>query len=376
MAEDDRIGVLHLISGLGLGGAERMILWSAQAHDRSRFRLGVVSLLSGGELAAPLRDTGVPLFELGWGRIPSPAALLRLRRTVRRFSPAVIQGHMFHGNLLARLLGVSLPAAVLSTRHNQPEARWRRLLNRATLPLTAGTVVFAPGVGEAERRDRGERRPVWTLPYGIPAPEPAPSREEARGRLSLPPAAGVLVAAGRLVPQKGFDILLDAFASLGSSLAPGPFLLLAGEGREEEALKGQARRLGVEGRVRFLGSSLPLPWAFAAADAFVLPSRWEGGPLVLLEAMDAGLPAAATRVGAVEEMVEEGSTGLIVPANDPTALAQACRRLLELGDARRGWGQRGRERVRARFSFTTTQRRQEELWARAAGERRARWGGR
>ncbi|MEO8196997.1 MAG: glycosyltransferase family 4 protein [Thermoanaerobaculia bacterium] len=150
-------------------------------------------------------------------------------------------------------------------------------------------------------------------------------------------AAPLLVAAGRLTRQKGFDVLLEALPALLTG-HPGLLLCLAGEGPERAALAAQARRLELGDRVRFLGQRGDLAALFAAADLFVLPSRSEGSPYVLLEAMALGLPVVATAVGDVAETLggeaAERAPGLVHPG-DAVALAAAIRqRLRSLGETK------------------------------------------
>ncbi len=142
----------------------------------------------------------------------------------------------------------------------------------------------------------------------------------------------MLVAAGRLTRQKGFDLLLQALPAVVAQM-PDLRLLIAGEGPERRALAGQAARLRLQERVRFLGARDDLEALFAAADGFVLPSRSEGSPYVLLEAMALGLPVVATEVGGVPAMLDGGANGLLVRAEDPPALAAAILRLVQFPQA-------------------------------------------
>jgi glycosyltransferase involved in cell wall biosynthesis len=135
---------------------------------------------------------------------------------------------------------------------------------------------------------------------------------------------------GRLVPQKGFDVLLAAFALLAAEY-PEVDLLLAGEGPERAALEGQVRATGLQRRVQFRGgvSAAEAFRLFRGAAAFVLPSRHEPQGIVVVEAMAAGTPVVAARVGGVPETVQDGTNGLLFEAGDPTALAKALREVLD-----------------------------------------------
>ncbi len=169
---------------------------------------------------------------------------------------------------------------------------------------------------------------IRVLPNPV-APIDTGGREELRRRHGF--AGPTLVAAGRLVPQKALEIAIEAAARCKDVQ-----LVLAGSGPEQERLELLARRLGLEGRVRFLGSQ-PRATVFellAAADAVILTSSWENFPHAVVEGMAAGTPVIATDVGGVGEIVEDGVNGLLVPPREPAALAAAIRRLFDDGPLR------------------------------------------
>jgi len=151
---------------------------------------------------------------------------------------------------------------------------------------------------------------------------------ETPGPLSRPgeedPARPVVLAAGRLAAQKGFGTLLDA-AARWRDLRPEPLLVIAGEGPLEAALERQAASLGLD--ARFPGHRDDIPALLAAAAVFVLPSTWEGQPLILQEALRAGVPIVATRAGGTPVLTGEDAA-LLVPAGDPRRLADAVRSVL------------------------------------------------
>jgi len=376
-----RIGVLHVISGLGLGGAEKMLLWSARYHDRDLIRMGVVSLMSGGELADEIRREKVDVYELmqGRGRL-SLSSFTRLIATVKEFEPRVLQGHMYHSNLLVRIAGaLGRQAAVLSTRHIDIAPPVRRFINGATGFLSDGTLVFSQRVLDEERKENLFRRPIRLIQYGIEIPdlidigqEPEGGsederRRELRAELDIPPDAFIWTAVGRLTKQKGFDYLIDAFSRVQDAVA-GSFLLIVGDGEDRVMLEDRARGMGVGRRVTFTGSrtdTLPL---LGISDAFVLSSLWEGGPLVILEAMAAGLPVVSTRVGDVPSMVEDGKTGILVDPGDAGQLAEAMKRVHGMGPNARDWGRSGRRRVEEHYDFRRVQREMETYYRELAGQ--------
>ncbi len=193
-----------------------------------------------------------------------------------------------------------------------------------------------------------------------------PDRAVLRRRLGINETVLVWGAAGRLSPEKGFDVLMEAFSLLAST-EEGPFLLLLGEGGEFESLDRRVRRLGLGGKVRLLGDGIGLDDLFGAADYFVLPSRWESGPLILLEAMAAGLPVVATDVGQVRQMVQAAGAGTIVPASRPRELASAMESVMSEGPAARQEARAGIPRLKEAYDFRRVQSALEDCYRAIAG---------
>jgi glycosyltransferase involved in cell wall biosynthesis len=205
--------------------------------------------------------------------------------------------------------------------------RWTR--NRA---LRRARHVFCPSSYLRDIALRWGLDPARLSVLPNPAPDvPAlPSREELRAELEL--NGPTLAFAGRLGPQKALGVALEALAGV-----PEATLVVAGDGPDREQLEARARELGLGSRARFLGS-VPRDAVlrlFRAADAAVLSSAWENLPHTVLEALAVGSPVIATAVGGVPEIVHEGENGLLVPPNDPVALAGAIRRLFADDDLRR-----------------------------------------
>ncbi len=187
------------------------------------------------------------------------------------------------------------------------------------------------------------------VPNGVGARSLALGRRAARERLGLDPDQPVVMTVGRLTVMKGQRHLVDAVPGLVARF-PELVVLVFGQGHLHARLTEQARALGVGGAVRLLGHRPDARSLLAAADVFVLPSRHEGMPLVVLEAMEAGLPVVATRVIGSEEVVADGETGLLVPPEDPPALRTALATLLGDPALRSRMGRAGGRRYRAQFT--------------------------
>jgi glycosyltransferase involved in cell wall biosynthesis len=166
-----------------------------------------------------------------------------------------------------------------------------------------------------------------------------------RRELGIDPAQPVIGTVAQLRPEKALDVLIDATAKLRDKY-PGLHLVIAGEGREREPLERLIAAQGMQGAVHLLGYRLDVPDVLASFDVAVCCSDFEGGPLSVMEYMDAGLPIVATDVGGLPELIEDGVSGLLVPPRDPAALAGAIEALLEDQTKAERLGREARERGR------------------------------
>jgi len=325
-----------------LGGAEEALLTLLSNLDRREWRPTLVHHPSDGisglvERAAALdvECIGAPPMPLGLAgmrRVPPFTSLLRRRR------PDVFHAHL-SSPLAAKWALVSALAArtsgVVATVHLFPsfELGASARLQEALIGRFVDRYI-AVSADVAGRLRRAFR---------LPAPKVEVVRNGIEPHAPAAPAADVprpaVLAVARLVPQKGIDVLLRAAVDLDATV------VVAGDGPERAALEAEAA-----GRVRFLGHRTDVPALLAAADVFVLPSRYEGTSLALLEAMGAGKAVVATAIGGTDELVRDGVDGLLVPPDDPAALAEALERLLVDNELRARLGGAAAARVAADFS--------------------------
>jgi glycosyltransferase involved in cell wall biosynthesis len=269
-------------------------------------------------------------------------AIRRLRRLIAAWRPDVAHAHGLRaGALTAIALAFVRPtvyhrrAALVVTVHNAPPEGGAtgavyRVLERIVAARADSVLCVSPDLEERMRAAGARRVGRAVVPVAVPALD-APAAgvsAETPAALSGPgdPAPGrpLVLAAGRLAAQKGFGTLLDAAAGW-RDLQPEPLLVIAGDGPLEASLKSQASRLGLD--VRFPGHRDDIPGLLAEAAVFVLPSTWEGQPLILQEALRAGVPIVATRVGGTPVLTGEDAA-VLVPPGDARRLADAVRAVL------------------------------------------------
>ncbi|AWE50364.1 glycosyltransferase [Streptomyces nigra] len=309
--------VLHVITGLGVGGAEqqlRLLLRHLPA------RCDVVTLTNPGPVAAGLAADGVRVAHLGMGGNRDLEALPRLTRLIRGGGYDLVHTHLYraclYGRLAARLAGVR---AVVATEHSigatrlegRPHSAGVRALYLAGERLGQVTVAVSPTVAHRLRRWGVPGQRIRVIPNGIDAPRfryDEVRRKEARAYYGLPEDAYVVGGVGRLAPGKRFGLLVAALAQLPDDVR----LLLVGGGPEEAALRRAARELGVEDRLVLTGERpcLPdpydgapdLPGLLCAMDVLASPSPEESFGLAVLEALAAGLPVLYASCPAVEDL--------------------------------------------------------------------------
>jgi len=276
-------------------------------------------------------------------------AIGRLRRLLRAWEPDAVHAHGLRAGALAAIAVAfaRTPAGrppLVVTVHNAPPAGGVTSAIYRVLELIVARGADSVLCVSADLADRmraaGARRvghavvPAVRIPLtaDVPAetrPEiradvPAQTRAEIRAEFGARPGQALVLGAGRLAAQKGFGLLLDA-AARWDDIEPVPLLVIAGEGPLAAGLRSRAVSLGLT--VRFAGQRADVPALLAAADVFVLPSAWEGQSLVLQEALRAGVPIVATRVGGNPEVAGEDAA-ILVPADDAPRLADAVRTVL------------------------------------------------
>jgi glycosyltransferase involved in cell wall biosynthesis len=352
------VKIVHLITTLGVGGAEKHLLWLGAGQRAAGHDVSVLYLKGEGELAGEFEAAGMPVRKMafeGLGDLRS--ALSGIARQLKAERPDVLHTHLLKADALGALVGhKSGVPVVVSSKHNDERALLRRgvgLIHGWLSRRVDRVIALSDHVARFVARHGHVRHAAITrIYYGVDAEALAASRSrgEVRAELGLDESTRVLVCVGRLAPQKDHPTLLRALALLPPDVE---LLVVGGDpfGDGRERLQALAQELGVTDRAHFLGIRHDVPDLLGASDLFVLPSLWEGLGLVFLEAMAVRLPIVASNVSAIPEVVQDGVSGWLVVPGNPQALADAVKEACAHDADRLARGLAGHMRLLERFAL-------------------------
>ena len=350
-----------------MGGLESVVRMLAEGQrDRGHaVAAGLVVDAGSGPhpLSDALRGAGIAVRELP---IPPRRYLEERRRTLelcRELGPTVVHTHGYRADVLgasaARALGIPVVSTVHGFTGGRLRNRFYEAVQRLALRRMNGVAAVSRPLMEGLVRSGVPRRRIRLIPNGWAVRSVPLSRADARARLGLSPDAVVLGWVGRVTPEKGPDLFVETLARLGSAFGTAS---IVGDGRERPAVTARAEALGVADRVRWHGAVPDAGRLMAAFDVFVLSSRTEGTPIALFEAMAARVPVVATAVGGVPDVIT-AAEGLLVPGEDPAALAAAIDTVLTRPEAAVARAAAAAERLERVYSATTWLDRYDELYA-------------
>jgi glycosyltransferase involved in cell wall biosynthesis len=275
-------------------------------------------------------------------------ALVQLRALLRTVQPHVVHGHSSTGGALARVAALGSPAARVYTPNGIARSRVARTIERALARRTDRVVAVSESEGRlALALGIATREQLVVIPNGIDLDAPAPAID-LRSKLGVDAATPLVGTVARFVPQKAPEVFVQACARV-ARLQPDAHFVLIGSGPLHALVTGEIQRGAFGGRfyhVPFLENASS---AFDQLDVFVLASRFEGGPYTPLEAMRAGTAVIVSDAVGNRDAVEAGVSGLVVPVDDPAALAEAIEHLLRDPDAREAMVESAHQRLHDRF---------------------------
>ncbi|MGN5059029.1 glycosyltransferase [Aeromonas caviae] len=355
-----------IITGLGMGGAERQVCDLADQFTAKGHKVLLISM-TGETVNRPL-SSKIDVVELNMSKTPFGfiKAYWQARQLIKQFKPDVVHSHMVHANLFSRLLRLSVRIPkLICTAHNTSEGgRGRMLAYRITDKLCdISTNVSQEAVDAFVSLGAVPTERMLAMHNGIDTSRFTynhDSREALRAQLKLAADSLLILSVGRFNVQKDYPNLLSAFSQLPGELSRTQ-LAIIGIGEEQAKIEAMATKLGLLPRVQFLGLQHDVHKWMSAADVFVLSSAWEGFGLVVAEAMACERVVVATDCGGVKEVL--GECGILVPAKNSIALSQGLLQGLSLSHAAaKAQGKLARERVIQNYSLEAATNRWLELY--------------
>lgn len=351
---DNRVEVWHLIGSLQVGGANQTLIDLVNNLDANVFDVTIWALLDTNPLATDLKDH-ITLRVLDASGKFDLYSVGRFLAAVRHERPDVLQSWLFYDNTLARLASAISPETQqVSGVRAVPKSpsHIRAAVDRLTMSLADRVVSNSQGGRELAIGRGCDPDSVSVIRNGRDIDEFASAivSETLLGSLDIPNDAKIAGTVGRLIERKGHRDLIDAWPSVVAE-HPTAQLLIVGDGPEYNHLAKRASLRDVEHSVHLPGTRTDIPELMAMLDLFVFPSHFEGLPGALIEAMAAGLPIVATDVAGNDELICDGTTGVLVPAQCPGDLATAINRLLRDASVASELGERAASEARGAYSI-------------------------
>jgi len=353
--------IAFIVTELGPGGAETQVFRIATELSKRGHKVRVISLMKPVGYVIPLESVGVEVKSLNLQRgQASYQTLLETVEILEEARPDVLFAFLFHANLLGSVAGAlaGVPKVVTSIRGLDFGGTTREFIERIMLRLNLSKqLVTNSQVLAASFLERGIARPeeLMVIPNGIDIDvftSPDRPRHAVRDDLQLSSADFVWICVANVLPIKDFPTLLAAFQRVSQDSV----LIIAGalwDTKLKTSLEADIARLGLAGRVTFLGGRTDIVDLLHASDAFVMSSISEGTPNAMIEAMAVGLPVVSTRAGGVVDLIEEGRTGFMVDVADSSSLARVMVHVMEMGsEARAKIGEAAREFVHKRHQLS------------------------
>jgi glycosyltransferase involved in cell wall biosynthesis len=372
---------LHVIDGLGHGGAETVMLNELRLVDRDRFAMYVVSVSDDYHPAVLERARSVSeRAEIISGRaLWDPRPVFRLVQLIRRERIDVVHTHLEGADVVGGAAARLARRPLVSTLHIVHE--WRANLRRGRQVLADAAARFLPqrfiAVSEPVKESHVRRlhldpASIEVLPNVSLADRSLPDGfDRTAMRASLAPTDDVLLCtvANLIANKKDVPSLIRAMPLVRDALDCGVTLLVVGDGPQRDELERLADDLGVASNIRFLGYRDDAIQILASSDILCHATLFEGMPMVVLEAMALGLPVVATRAPGVTDVVDDGRTGILVPPRDPKALADAIVRVVEDDDLRKRMVEAAREAIASAHNTAAWTARIEQIYEELARRR-------
>lgn len=381
--------ILHIIDSLGCGGTELQLVLNAVELQGEQFQNYVCYLHAPNDLGPALSSEGIPVYGLGLtGSYQWAQGVWRLRKLAKSLEIDLIHTNLFEADVVGALTGRFINRPVISTvasicfepallLDNPHMSRVKMAAPRAIRSFIARTcnthlIAVSQSVAQSAIRRLGASPRKTSVIYRALAhrwlePDEEGRLHRLRDELGLSEAAPVILNVGRLIPPKGQRYLIAGMRTVLQRL-PQAKLLIVGDGPLKSSLIELRDEMGLQGDIFFLGHRDDIKELLGVSDIFAFPSLFEGCPNALIEALAMGKPCVASQIGPIQEVIEHGFTGLLVPPQSPEALADGIIRLASGQEEASSMGRRARTMALERFTVETAVQRLQALYERVLRE--------
>ena len=357
--------VVLLIPTMDRGGAEKQLCLLAENLPRDRFDVHVILLTRDGPLSQRLHDAGIPVTVIGKRFKADPSALFRLRRELKRLQPDIVHTWLFAANSFGRAAArmAQVPRIIGSERCVDP---WKTaahfMIDRQLAKISETITTNSAGVRDFYDSHGVASSKFTLIPNGIETASAIPRpRDEVFADLGVDPERKLILAVGRLWPQKRYRDLIWSAELLGT-LRQDTTLVIVGDGPQRGELLRHRDAVSLPAHVRFSGQRDDVPTLLPHADAFWIGSEYEGQSNSVIEAMQAGVPVIASDIPGNRDLVIDQETGRLVKLGDTADFARQTNELLEDPTTAQQLGTRARHRIAADFSVSAMVQRHVQLY--------------
>jgi glycosyltransferase involved in cell wall biosynthesis len=342
-----KIKILYVITSLGLGGAEKLLLYYLKNLDKNKYRLYVCCFREKPDDLLLETQKYAQVINLNIRNKFNPSVVLSILKVIRNIQPDIIHTHLFQPRVYTTIAYLFYKRTIIITQKhsivNLKKHNFFILLEMACIRLNKKVIAISESVKDSlQKYEFVAENKVFVLPNCIDFHKYNNSkmRNGVRNKEKL-----VIGTVGRLEPEKGINYLLLAMNIILTKF-PEVKLEIIGDGSSLNELKNLSKKLNISNSVKFFGKFVNVIPFYNKMDVFVLPSILEGFGIVLLEAMAAGIPVVATNVNGIKEVVINMHSGLLVPSKNPEAIADAVIRLIDNPELRKSLIQEGLKRAK------------------------------
>lgn len=352
--------ILHIIQSLDNGGCENMLLRTLPLLEREGLKNIVITLKQEGALAQKFRDQNITVENVHQKHLLDIASYYRILGLLKKHQAESVITYLLHADIAGRLFLQPFTKTeiipFLRTTYNHPRYRIARIFERITSPFVKKYLANSQAVKDFYTHSLNvPKEKITVIPNGIDVEyfDSLPRDEQLRKSFGIRPEDTAIICVANLHINKGHTYLLEAFEQVFTK-NKNIHLLIVGDGEEKENLTNQASRYSAKDNIHFLGQRNDVPKLLKSSDIFILPTLFEGMSNAIMEAMASGLPVITTDIPENKALIENGTSGILVPVKESSPITEAIEKLLDNKEYVEILGENAKEKIRDDFGLIGT----------------------